>query len=280
MKVSPETAYIEIKNTAITGGKRLNLRVDSQLIGAKTRIAVSGRIPADHDEEELFRKVQDPSLFFGNLLREKLKQQGVEVSGKIRTLKSEPEGLTPVYEFESLPLAFLINLTNKYSNNFMAEMILRTLGAYIKDRPGTWEKGASVVKDFLVGRVKIPAEQFHIENGSGMGEDNKVSPNALVSVLAYMWRNEKSGPEFVSSLSIGGHDGTMEKWRIGKQMQALLRAKTGTLNSTVSLSGYVKNRNGRTTAFAVLFNNCTGKNLDRLRVIEEEISRILSDYRD
>lgn len=280
VKISPETTYIEIKNTSVTGGKRQNIRVDSQLFGTKTRIAVSGRIPASDEELEVFRKVQDPSLFFGHLLLDKMKQLGITTTGKIRMLKSEPQGLSILHKFESLPLAFLIDLTNKYSNNFMAEMILRTIGACVKGKPGTWDKGASAVKDFLVNKVGLSEHHFKIDNGSGMGENNKVSASAIVAVLAYMWKNEKAGPEFVSSLSIGGRDGTMEKWRIGNQMQALLRAKTGTLNSTVSLSGYVKNRNGKTIAFAILFNNCSGKNLDRLRVIEEEICRILADYRD
>jgi len=280
VRISPETAYIDVKNTAVTGGKKQNIQVNSQRFGSKTRITVSGRIPAGDEELEVFRKVQDPTLFFGNLLREKLKQLGVATAGGIRTIKSEPQNLETLHEFKSLPLSFMIDLTNKYSNNFMAEMLLRTLGAHVRGRPGTWDKGASVVKDFLIGKVGLPSSHFKIYNGSGMGEENKVSPAALVSVLAYMWKNEKSGPEFVSSLSIGGRDGTMEKWRIGNQMKSLLRAKTGTLNSTVSLSGYLKNRNGKTVAFAILFNNCTGKNLERLRVIEEEICRILADYGD
>ncbi len=277
--VSPQSDYIQVKNTATTGGTRQSIKVNSVKLGSKTRFDVSGQIPENMEKDvTLYRKINHPEIFAGSMIKEALKTKGIKIKGKLTSSKALPANLQSIHELKSLPLSFMVSLTNKYSNNFMAEMILRTLGAEVKGLPGSWKKGQTVVSEFMQKQVKVSPKLFKIGNGSGMGDVNRLATSAIAKVLKYMWRHPVAGPEFVASNSVAGHDGTLEKWKIGSQLPGLLRAKTGTLSSTVALSGYLQTRNGRTLAVSILFNNCKGRNLDRLRVVQEEICLILADY--
>jgi D-alanyl-D-alanine carboxypeptidase/D-alanyl-D-alanine-endopeptidase (penicillin-binding protein 4) len=64
----------------------------------------------------------------------------------------------------------------------------------------------------------------------------------------------------VSQLAIGGIDGTLRNRFHAERVRRAVRAKTGTLDDAVALSGYVLGPSGKgTIAFSVLMNHIVGK---------------------
>ena len=75
----------------------------------------------------------------------------------------------------SQPLGVAVRDVNKRSNNFMAEQILKTLGAETGGRPGTWQKGIDAVAGFLE-QARDPRERLQ--------DDQRLGPVRLESLLA------------------------------------------------------------------------------------------------
>ena len=142
---------------------------------------------------------------------------------------------------------------NKHSNNFMAEQILKSMGAIRYGRPGSTEKGIRVIKNYL-SSIGVPQNSYIIENGSGLSSKTRLTSRQLVNVLVDVYNNASIRPEFTASIPIIGIDGTTKRWKISPAIRGYARAKTGTLAGVSALAGYVPMKNGRMAAFAIIAN--------------------------
>jgi D-alanyl-D-alanine carboxypeptidase/D-alanyl-D-alanine-endopeptidase (penicillin-binding protein 4) len=204
----------------------------------------------------LWRRIDDPTLFFGHSFKALLEQRGIKV-GRVRAGRA-PESARLLLVSQSDPLAEIVRRLNKTSNNFTAEQLLKALGAELKGAPGTWPKGVEAAEEFLA-EVGVPRGSYVLRNGSGLNDANRLSARQLVTLLRAMWARFPLQPEYLVSLPVAGRDGTI-RWRMdGTQAAGRLRAKTGTLEGVVSLSGYVQEASGRVLAFAVLVNDSPGR---------------------
>jgi len=99
-----------------------------------------------------------------------------------------------------------------------------------------------------------------IKNGSGLFDADRVTAYSTVELLRWAWRDPGVQPEYVAQLSVGGVDGTLHKRFRSDLTKRRVRAKTGTLDDVISLSGYVLRDGGRgPVAFSILFNHVSGK---------------------
>jgi D-alanyl-D-alanine carboxypeptidase/D-alanyl-D-alanine-endopeptidase (penicillin-binding protein 4) len=149
-----------------------------------------------------------------------------------------------------------LKTTNKYSNNFYAEQLLRTIGATVKGE-GTVTKGIEAVKDFLA-QLDIKAWDIFLADGSGLSRSNVVGAKQVVKLLQYMHGHQYFSC-FLDSLSIAGMDGTLRRRYIQTSGNNNLYGKTGTLNQVKSLAGYVNTKDGEPLAFCILLNNTSSK---------------------
>ena len=79
-------------------------------------------------------------------------------------------------------------------------------------------------------------------------------------LLRWAWRAPDIQPEYVAQLSVGGVDGTLRKRFRQELTPRRVRAKTGTLDDVIALSGYVLRDGGHgPIAFSILFNHVGGK---------------------
>src|SRR5262249_20219659 len=111
---------------------------------------------------------------------------------------------------ESEPLSDIVRGMNKYSNNFIAETLLKTLGAETisgPPRPATWADGVNTVHQFLVGDVGLTDGDFRLDNGSGLFDATDFTPAQITKVLQYAWHDFRVGPDLVASLPVMGVDG-------------------------------------------------------------------------
>jgi len=115
---------------------------------------VEGRLPAGGRTSASARRIDDPPRYLGETLRRLLEQHGVKVTGRVR-LGPVPPDARLLHVAESEALGELVRRLQKTSNNFMAEQLLKALGAAAAGPPGSWASGVAAVEGFL-GEVGIP----------------------------------------------------------------------------------------------------------------------------
>ena len=197
--------------------------------------------------------VEDRALACGTVLKEMLQREGIVVNGEVSDGKV-PLGAVVIATHLSPPLADILKLMNKPSDNAIAELIFKTLGAEVKGEPGTWQKGRQVIGEFL----KEIGEAFRVVDGSGLSRYNLVTTELLVDLLVFVYNDFELMPDYVASLPIAGVDGTLKNRMKGMRAEKMLRAKTGTLSGVSALAGYTVTANGEVLAFSILISHYAG----------------------
>jgi D-alanyl-D-alanine carboxypeptidase/D-alanyl-D-alanine-endopeptidase (penicillin-binding protein 4) len=109
-----------------------------------------------------------------------------------------------------------------------------------------------------LGRADVDTSRVQLVDGSGLSRQNLLQPRAIVQLLQHMWLHDDPAVSsaFYDSLPKGGEEGTLEYRFQGRApARANVRAKTGTLSNTSSLSGYVTSERGTPIAFSVFCNH-------------------------
>lgn len=219
---------------------------------------VSGSIPGDVRGVTYYRRVEDPQLLAGYAMRAVLQDLGIEVKGDIRT-GSLPSAGALLARHKSPPLAALLMPVGKDSNNYYAEMTLKVLGGETRGRPASSSSGADVATRFLSSIGALDTGVV-IKNGSGLFDANRSTAHELATILRWAYREPSIQPEVLAQLSIGGVDGTLRGRFKSEHARRAVRAKTGTLDDAVALSGYVLAPPGKSpVAFSILINGCKGR---------------------
>lgn len=256
--LEPETPYFKVVNNLVTaarGRKFVAIRMKPRGDGGET-MEVIGKVKPGVGELVYYRSVADPIRYFGETFRLMLKKTGVEVDGNI--VHGAPSRATKkLFVHSSMPLLEQVADMNKYSNNFMAEQVLKTMGAEKVSTPGTEAKGISVMENVMESWGISPS-RFHFVDGSGLGKENRLTCSVLTDVLGHLYTDWKAGPEFMSSLAVMGKDGSVRKRNIGNS--DVVRVKTGTLDGTSALSGYFPLKGGEMLAFSIIFNDLSCHN--------------------
>jgi D-alanyl-D-alanine carboxypeptidase/D-alanyl-D-alanine-endopeptidase (penicillin-binding protein 4) len=190
----------------------------------------------------------DPAVTAATTLAQSLRGAGVQVSTKV-ALATAPPFSTELARVESPPLTEIVNTTDVYSQNFLAEMLIKLLGARLGGA-GTTAAGAGVVEQFARGH----GSGLHAVDGSGLTRSNRASPKQVVGLLRSM-RTDPAGDEFIQDLALTGHEGTVADRMHGTAAYGRCRTKTGTLTGVSNLSGYCFNRDGKLMIFSILMGS-------------------------
>ncbi len=259
----PENAYIEVVNQATTGksGSASTLNVNrTEFVKGDIgdTVLLRGSIPVDGKEQHFYRNIVNPSLYAGHMMKTFLEQRGIKITGTVKE-GSVPAEAKQILEFESQPLWQIIWGMNKFSNNFVADQLLKKLGAEFWGVPGTLEKGVTVVQDVLAD-IGIPKSAYEIHDGSGLTRQTHVTARQITKVLAAAHKDFSLFPEFISSLVIAGEDGTLKKRFPSSQAEPVqMRAKTGTLDGVSALAGYTMSEDNELLSFAIILNDSKQK---------------------
>ncbi len=258
VEVDPASDYFTVANSAVgTSSRARRASVSSEVDGEHQRIVVRGTVPAT-GEFVSWKRINQPPLYYGQTLKMLLEQRGVHVRGKVR-LGLVPDRAKPLYLAQSDTFDLVLKRMNKTSNNFVAEQLMKTLGAEVKGAPGTTAKGVQATEEFLEKEVGIQRGSYVLKNGSGMNDTNRFTPAQLAKLLKTMAERFPVAAEYLSSVPIGGRDGTL-RWRFeGNDIAGKLRAKTGTLENVCALSGVVQTAGGEMLAFSILVNDFPGR---------------------
>jgi D-alanyl-D-alanine carboxypeptidase/D-alanyl-D-alanine-endopeptidase (penicillin-binding protein 4) len=214
--------------------------------------------------------VTDPPLAAATSLTRRLRTAGVRVAhAPVRGFV--PATATLVYTEQSAPLSRVLAKMNKPSDNFLAEEILKGLGAGF-GAGGTTSAGARVAGDYLQS-IGIDGG-FRLRDGSGLSYQDRLTARTVLKILGEMARRPDFSV-FSRSLAVGGVDGTLEHRMRGTAAAGNARAKTGTLNDASSLSGYLTASNGHVLSFSMLMN---GHPLDvtRAQAAQDAVAALLA----
>ena len=271
--VDPNIEFIRVDNRArtVSKSKRSRLIVNRIDRGSHNEITISGIVSVNHARETYYLNITRPAYYAASVFKEYLRQEGVEVTGKVR-VGFVPEGAYEILSHSSMPLSLILRGLNKFSNNFVAEQILKTIGADIYGSPGTTLNGLRAMDEYMQS-LKYKPEGFSILDGSGLSRQNRLSPDQIVSVFQDMYADLGVYPEFISALGVMGRDGNVLKRMNGHNSAERARVKTGTLNSVSALSGYFQSADGERFAFSILMNDlkCSNGQAKRLqdRIVRE-----------
>ena len=187
-----------------------------------------------------------PALYAAQQLEGGLRAFGVNVAGVRVSAGRTPAGATVLASVQSPRLSTLIQLTNTPSDNYLAESLLKDIGARLAGT-GTTAAGAAVVRAELQSKFGITPR---LNDGSGLSRYDLTSPTQVVTLLKAMANNSA----FVGSLALMGETGTLQTEATGTIAVGDCRGKTGTLHDVANLAGYCMAKDGHTLAFAFLSN--------------------------
>ena len=217
----------------------------------------------DNNEDAYGRNISDPERRAAHSLKERLKANGVRVTGQPGAGPA-PGGLRLLATVESDPFRAMLKRMNRRSRNFHAEVLGKWLGGRVIGGAGSIAKGARVIEGFAAGHdVQVAAY-----DSSGLSYANRVRPQGLVELLWYVG-GQPWGEELRFSLPSGGQ-GTLK----GRLNDVRVRAKTGTLEEVSALSGWVWLEQTETWGqFSILSQ---GMSKSQASAIEDRIVRIVA----
>jgi serine-type D-Ala-D-Ala carboxypeptidase/endopeptidase (penicillin-binding protein 4) len=215
-----------------------------------------------------FAKNGRPATYAAGQLAKVLRGDGIRVEGRSGAGPT-PAGATQLASVDSPPMSDLVRLTNVPSDNFLAETLVKDLGAQFGDA-GTTVAGVGVVRTTLARFGVRP----QIVDGSGLSRADRTTPRDVVRLLEQMHHQELAG-SFESSLAVAGRTGTIRKRMRGTPAQDRCRAKTGTLIGVSSLAGLCTAAGGHTIAFAMLMNRA---GVTRAHSVQDRITTAIARY--
>jgi D-alanyl-D-alanine carboxypeptidase/D-alanyl-D-alanine-endopeptidase (penicillin-binding protein 4) len=264
ISIGPDTPVVTIVDRTKTSdrGSTRELSVHRPL--GQNTIEIRGTMPLDDRGFTASLAVSRPALVFVTMLRTALERRGVVFTGIVRTVDAQARADTQPLPVSSLveiatrqspPLSVIAAQTLKPSQNLYAELILRALGKATASNPKqtSEEAGIAAVREFLT-RAGIEPGRIVMLDGSGLSRANLVTAEATTRLLTYM-NTHRAGSVFREALPIAGIDGTLRNRMKGTPAQNNVRAKTGTLGTATSLSGYVFSAAGERLVFSLMINN-------------------------
>jgi len=221
-----------------------------------SRITFSGQFPSGCEIYAMDRTALGHNEFTYGLFKSLWAESGGRFDGDWSNVVADQliddEEHEPLVTFDSLPLSEVIAKVNKYSNNVMAKQLLYTLAAEKYGPSGTEAKGRQVVREWLAEHGMDFAE-LRIENGAGLSRHSRMTAKHLGSMLRYAYESPFM-PEYLSSLSLSGLDGTLSRRFRNSALTGQAHMKTGSLDHVSAVAGYFQARNGNRYIVVTMLN--------------------------
>ena len=268
VSTTPADPSFVIHNGAVTKAKsRSRVTVRLSVNGSRIQIDVAGRVAAQHGGIVFRRRVPHQALYAASLMRAALQSAGITVRDDARVAPTPPQKAGHVLPLlalhESAPLGILLRKINKDSDNDYAERVLEAAGAEVYGGAPTGDKGVRLLRE-VIGELGLPPGSYVPKNGSGLGHANRITADAMSTLLRTLYLDPRVGPEILQSLSVGGVDGTTRNRFKGTIAAERVRAKTGTLHGKSCLSGLVGDGSD-VLAFSILVEGIRGRRLAEVR---------------
>jgi D-alanyl-D-alanine carboxypeptidase/D-alanyl-D-alanine-endopeptidase (penicillin-binding protein 4) len=265
-------SFVKLEGKVMTGSST-DVTWDKKGYKESEIVTLGGKIAADGDEWRKPFRIRNPSIAFGEALATLLSESGIGVTGKPAFSTGVcPSAEDPYFEYQSKPLPFVVGLMDKYSNNFIADSLVKMLDHEVNRRAGTAAGGIAFIKSELE-KIGIHPDKGgrSLVSGSGLTLENRMSASDFIALLKRVHKDKTILPEFFASLPIAGLDGTLKRKYRSSAVETRLRGKTGSLTGVQSLVGVYPTREGEWIAIAIITNGGHG-------IPEAELAKFLAAY--
>lgn len=223
------------------------------------------------DENVEPQRYLDPSLATGELFAARLEERGLTVGSVARG--EARQGETELAFVDSAPLADVLAYMLWYSDNTIAEVLLKVL-ALDSGLPGTTEAGVGEAVRRL-SAMGLDTTGIVMTDGSGYSRTNRIPPRALTDLIVLMAR-DPAQDDLLEQFPVGALRGTLYDRFGGTEGAGVVRAKTGSLTGVTALSGTVVTVDGRWLAFSVLADGLPWGQTKPRAAIDEFVSALAS----
>ncbi|MHC2453012.1 serine-type D-Ala-D-Ala carboxypeptidase/endopeptidase (penicillin-binding protein 4) [Bacillus altitudinis] len=272
----PKTDVAQVVNQVKTvpeGGKK---KISFKRSHGTNKITLTGTIPLKASSSKQWVALWEPTTYALDLMKRALKAEGIQLKGPLKT-KQVPKKAKKIASHTSMPLSDLLVPMMKLSNNTHAEILLKELGKRVKNK-GSFDKGLDVLNERLPA-FGIDSSMTVLRDGSGISPINLVSANQFTLFLTNI-QKEKWFNTYVHALPLAGASERMVGGTLRNRLKEpatleKVRAKTGTLSTVSTLSGYIETQSGKTLAFSILLNHLVDD--EKGKEIEDRIVSMLAE---
>lgn len=243
-------------NLIVSGKFLMNFEPDVVKSGEQFKQALNGQTWGDDMEAAYQNFEHQYQPHHARSQRPKIELIG---SVQVRALGSQPGfGETPLLRHRSLSLVHILKLMNVHSNNAIAQALAEMAG------------GPQVVANQAAQLANVPPTEIRLVNGSGLGSENQLSPQAVCALFASIQRDlQRNGLTIADLFPISGQDiGTLEDRHVPPDAVV----KTGTLNDVSALAGVVPTRDRGLVWFTIINR---GSDILDLRAQQDELLRTI-----
>jgi D-alanyl-D-alanine carboxypeptidase/D-alanyl-D-alanine-endopeptidase (penicillin-binding protein 4) len=167
-----------------------------------------------------------------------------------------------------------ITQVNRKSDNFYAEALLRQLGVVQPQHLDLSTAAQGLMRlGKTLSKLGISPQGYRLVDGSGLSRKNLVSPRALVQTLQAMAQSPDA-QIYRSSLAVAGSSGTLRRRFVGTPVQGNFQGKTGSLQGTDTLAGYLTLSRTQTLAISIFINHSTQSNEELRQTIDAVVLAI------
>lgn len=275
--IQPDTNYIRMINSCKITDKRERHSCSLERKMGTNDIYLMGYFWKGAGIQKEWITVDNPALYLATVFKEILEKRGIIIKGRPRLVEGyDQDGINEGQEIIHTTSTIIetINIANRRSQNFYAEQLLKTLGAYVKGR-GSISAGLDVIREMLTILGHRP-DEYEIADGSGLSNKNRLTPKIITDLLCFMY-NHKSSKIFIDSLAVSGVSGTLKKRLTWPPYTSKIKAKTGYIAGASALSGYAYTLGGEVLAFSILINDFKTNNRD-IKILQDSICKILVNY--
>jgi D-alanyl-D-alanine carboxypeptidase/D-alanyl-D-alanine-endopeptidase (penicillin-binding protein 4) len=273
---------VRVRATTAASGTENSLDVRREPGGC---IEVTGLTALGSAPQSIDAAVPSPIWYLHILAQHALAQAGVAgvdvVSRLAATARLDdaigtvPAGSRAVWTHDGEPLSDLLADLWWPSDNLIAELLLKEIGLRDSGMPGTTEHGADAERAWLL-RIGIDPATVTIADGSGLSTYDRITPRALAAILQTDW-NGPYREMVLDDLPIAGVRGTLEKSFAGSLAERRTFAKTGSVNHTRGLAGYLATLHHGAVTFAWSLDDWQGTDSDLNILRARVLSRLIGD---
>jgi D-alanyl-D-alanine carboxypeptidase len=202
--------------------------------------------------------IRNSTIYYSNLysqdvanLKKFYSKHGVSATMKrVTTQDAEALSAEQILSSDSPELQEILAFTLTWSDNLLAERIAR-LASFAAGH-SLDDSGVAQTFDEVLANLGIESTNLVTQDASGLSQENRITAKQVAYLLVKIREDSKFAP-IIGGLPIGGITGTLRHRFIDTAPQAigLIKAKTGTLNGTANLAGYVESGD-REYAFVIL----------------------------
>ncbi|MBD2168715.1 D-alanyl-D-alanine carboxypeptidase [Calothrix sp. FACHB-156] len=204
-----------------------------------------------------------PAIYTHSIMPKGTPKPQLAIAG---TVKVEPQAnpqQAVLIRHLSLPMRQIIKEMNVFSNNDIAEMLAESVG------------GHTVVQSTAAKLARVPEGEIQLINGSGLGQENRISPRAACAMLMAMQQEAVARNLTLADLfpmSGFDHRGTLH----ARHMPAGTVMKTGTLRDVSALAGVMPTRDRGLVWFAIINrgNNVSGFRAGQDQLLQRLVQKL------